>query len=189
MLDANVLTMAGTEGTNEYVVLAASMAGRLGIRKIHCGYRIRFEPADTTDLLELMAMYKYLDMATPKHSWKTPNNQQYRFSTVMEFGEERFVKAAIRQVAEILRESYPQFVDADDVPDWAQEFLQSISYFGQGNYAPIRLLQSVAETIDDPAFVDRVCGPKGTNPKLKEMLIEISVLCDRASEEMGARNS
>lgn len=67
--------MAGTEGTGEYRVIAATKLGRVGFRPLICGsFRIRVEPRD-------QAVAEALSKNFPTGEWKQPGSQ-FRFSTV-----------------------------------------------------------------------------------------------------------
>lgn len=79
-------TMAGTEGTNEYRVLAESSFGRLGYRNLS-GFsadsvRIRLEPSDEAHAA------KIAEVLTPEAGWKQPGDgDQNRFSIVLPKGQ------------------------------------------------------------------------------------------------------
>jgi len=66
--------MAGTESTGEYLVLAVSPLGRLGVRDFHSAYRVRLEPTpEGSD--------KIAEILTRELGWKQPGDQdQNRFS-------------------------------------------------------------------------------------------------------------
>lgn len=74
--------MAGTEGTGEYQVLAASSFGRVGYRLLDSGHvRIRLEPTDrhTSKLAEILSR----DLG-----WKQPgDHNENRFSRVVSKNE------------------------------------------------------------------------------------------------------
>ncbi len=78
----NPWIMAGTEGTNEYLVLASSSFGRVGYRLLPYGkVRIRVEPAS------LRHADKFAEILTHATGWKQPGEgHQNRFSTVLNRG-------------------------------------------------------------------------------------------------------
>lgn len=74
-------TMAGTEGTCEYRVLAVSSYGRIGYRILDNWVRIRVEPATEGHAAR---MAKVL---THEFGWKQPGDgEQNRFSVVLPRG-------------------------------------------------------------------------------------------------------
>jgi len=76
--------MAGTEGTGEYTVRAASVRGRVGVRHLGAGrVRIRFEPASISDGI----MTRWQKELSRDIGYKQPGEQgQNRFSIVVEAG-------------------------------------------------------------------------------------------------------
>jgi hypothetical protein len=76
--------MAGTEGTGEYTVRAASIRGRVGIRHLGAGrVRIRLEPASISDGI----MARWQKELSRDIGYKQPGEQeQERFSIVVSAG-------------------------------------------------------------------------------------------------------
>jgi len=64
--------MAGTDGTGEYAVVAVSVLGRIGYRRLDDGStRVRVEPFNEDSAAA---------MATALSGWKQPDKNQFRFS-------------------------------------------------------------------------------------------------------------
>ena len=86
----NPWTMAGTENTGQYQVLAESSFGRIGYRILPGipGFtpdyvRIRLEPATQAHAA------KIAEQLSRSHGWKQPGDgEQNRFSTVVPLGED-----------------------------------------------------------------------------------------------------
>lgn len=107
----NVFFMAGTEGTGEYVVVAASQRGRVGYRLLGDGsVRVRVEPAaECVD-----------EMAEVFEGWKQPSEEQCRFSMVA-YGPIEAVEAVMLGVKEVSR--HPAFVVGNPAAvSWAETF-------------------------------------------------------------------
>lgn len=76
--DTGLWTMAGTEGTGEYQVLAESSFGRVGYRLLGNHVRIRVEPASDAHAA------KMAQVLTRASGWKQPGDGgQNRFSIVL----------------------------------------------------------------------------------------------------------
>ena len=102
--------MAGTEGTGQYLVLAVSPAGRVGYRVLNGKVRIRLEPASETAEDEMRELFS---------GWKQPNEEQFRFSTVVENGPV-VVEAVEKALAAIGVNAGVEFNPA--AADWQQNF-------------------------------------------------------------------
>lgn len=79
---AGSFSMAGTEGTNEYVGVVESSVGRLGYRPL-CDGRVRVRLEPTEGRADRIAA-----VLTPQNGWKQPNDGQNRFSIVACPGDE-----------------------------------------------------------------------------------------------------
>jgi hypothetical protein len=92
-LESFLFSMAGTEMTFEYVVLAAAAAGRVGYRKIgETQYRVRLEPTHPAAATAMAATGLLA-------GWKQPGNGgQFRFSTVVgtKTGRDAAITTALR---------------------------------------------------------------------------------------------
>lgn len=89
---AELFKMAGTEETYEYVVVAVSKLGRVGVRNLGGGqYRVRLEPSDLEAAEEMQERFA---------DWKQPNNEQFRFSTVAtgEFAMQKALRSALQAI-------------------------------------------------------------------------------------------
>lgn len=114
--------MAGTDGTNEYVVIAANTRGRIGIRDLGLKggqrvYRIRVEPSSwDSGLLE--------EIRDILHEWCGPEGNEtkgnLRFSTV-EMGE-IYYKNSIAQGMNALKITKSEELNPE-APDWAKDLL------------------------------------------------------------------
>ncbi len=99
----NWTRMAGTEGTYEYVVIAATELGRVGVRdftKSGSPLRIRVEPAGRFML--------YHANSLPMQGWKKPGDGgQWRYSIVLPAGEQALegMKQALRAIQAGRRET------------------------------------------------------------------------------------
>lgn len=78
---ADKFYMAGTEGTGQYVVLAAGPKGRIGVRDLGHSVRIRVEPINT----DSGQAASQLGGKIPSN-WKRPSSDQFRFSCVASKG-------------------------------------------------------------------------------------------------------
>ncbi len=89
--DPELWRMAGTEGTYQYIVLAATEFGRIGVRSGPCSslrageHRVRVEPAEGVDKCD----ERFGELA---ENWKTAPNGQRRYSIVVG-SRERLVDA------------------------------------------------------------------------------------------------
>ncbi len=79
------LKMAGSQKTNEYVVMAGTSRGRIGVRRLPCGqcgtdhFRVRIEPANKK------AAASIAKGLTPAEGWKQPGDEgQFRFSKMVD---------------------------------------------------------------------------------------------------------
>ncbi len=71
--------MPGTEGTGEYVVVAATDMGRVGYRELEGGYRIRVEPLNDREL----------QLLSGRSGWKQlGEDDQPRYSTIVGSAED-----------------------------------------------------------------------------------------------------
>ncbi len=93
--------MAGTEKTGEYVVLAVTKRGRLGIRNLgDHGFRIRVEPNGRGNLARLRRRLT-AEKLVRDDGWKQPgDNSQSRFSRVVFYADRasKFVAEALEAI-------------------------------------------------------------------------------------------
>jgi len=69
--------MAGTEKTGEYLVVLCGKYGRLGVRELPEGWRVRIEPSNQKSAEKLHAFF------SEEEGWKQPGDTgQFRFSAV-----------------------------------------------------------------------------------------------------------
>ncbi len=118
--------MAGTEKTGEYVVVVVTPLGRIGYRVLGDDtFRVRLEPSDVTE--KLIAKLA---------SWKQPDKEQKRFSTVIGDSEgsqdnnpEKTLKGALLKGmrALIVRNSELMRVNAE-APEWARKLVDEARY-------------------------------------------------------------
>ena len=88
-------SMAGTERTGEYVVIAMSNIGRVGFRVVGNYVRVRIEPYSVSGEERLGKMF------TEASGWKQPDSHwQYRFSNVFTDPEEAIaaIEIAIKEI-------------------------------------------------------------------------------------------
>ncbi len=123
----NAFYMAGTEGTGEYVVLAKTARGRIGIRVLEGSgtllkdvefARIRVEPTTVS------AANKIGQLLTPEKGWKQPGeDDQNRFSTVVK-GSDKFRTRVVNALKALGAEDLVVTANPD-APKWAQGVLAS----------------------------------------------------------------
>lgn len=122
--------MAGTFGSGQYVVIAATARGRIGVRPLGCALdkiskiesaRVRVEPSESSKIVAGMA--KALD----KKSWKQPGDgDQHRFSTVVEGGGKK-LKSRIEKALVALGAGKLKTEVNPEAPAWAKDIVASLA--------------------------------------------------------------
>jgi hypothetical protein len=80
--------MAGSEESGEYYVILCGKYGRLGVRELSWGWRVRIEPTDQKAADKLRAAFY------PAMGWKQPGDDgQFRFSSI--YSNEKWTKDEI----------------------------------------------------------------------------------------------
>ena len=111
MSDSNNFYMSGTDGSGEYVVVAATDRGRVGFRALNGGQtRVRVEPAGEP-----------VELADCFPSWKQPVEGLVRFSLVCK--DEQSRAAAVRQGLEAIGATAPSLQVNSAAPEWALALL------------------------------------------------------------------
>lgn len=106
------LTMAGTEGTNEYNVLAQSSFGQVGYRDLGKVVRIRFEPSDAK--AEVVA-----ETLSRDAGWKQPgDSDQNRFSILLPKGKD--AETALSTAFGLVKRGRPLVYD-QPAPTWSAD--------------------------------------------------------------------
>lgn len=109
----NPLYMGGTENTGEYLVLAVTPKGKIGVRHLGNQVRVRVEPAKGADLKSSFP---------DKYNWKQPGeDDQPRFSKVLTMGAE-LKKVLLRAVKTLgIKAGEKGVVVNDAAPGWFHE--------------------------------------------------------------------
>lgn len=169
--------MAGTEKTGEYAVLAVGSVGRLGVRNLNGCFRVRFEPVINLDILTIQVM-----LGLSPYNWKSPNNEQIRFSTVVRKDD------LAGALAWILRDMNRQDIEFNkDVPDWIEKHLDEAKLVLRPDLPLIEILRTAEELFASDEFMAMAQSSNG-KPSVKERLIDLSVSCSHALDEMGVQS-
>lgn len=129
MNDGNMFYMAGTEGTGQYLVLASTARGRVGVRVLtgnvkHMSHiheaRVRVEPANANG-----AAREVGKLLIPRLSWKQPNDKQLRFSTVTP-GERKLKRRLTLALKAIGTGVFIAQVNPE-LPNWANTLVSSLA--------------------------------------------------------------
>ena len=118
--NGNWLSMAGTEGTGKYVVLAGSELGRLGVRTLPDGQiRVRVEPVEGESLNGLCGCAGC--------QWKQPGSDgQWRYSNVTD--DEQVASAYVEVALKALTEGGNELiVNFGVVPEWATDVVSQFA--------------------------------------------------------------
>lgn len=122
------LRMAGTEGTYQYAVVAATRRGRVGVRDVGSYYRIRVEPVPRAFATTAIMVTKMAGVLPRDNNWKQPGDGgQDRFSTMVwkdtdEVAER--LEDALRAIG--LAEGLKALVNAG-APKWAKEIASKMA--------------------------------------------------------------
>lgn len=127
----NNFYMAGTEGTGEYLVLASTARGRIGVRVLDGNTkamasaklaRVRVEPAKVKNgAAEEMAK------CLPSSSWKHPANFQQRYSTVVDGGAKKLRRRLVRGLKALGVADGLKTKTNPKAPKWAQNLVASVA--------------------------------------------------------------
>ncbi len=122
--------MAGTFGSGQYVVIAATARGRIGIRPLGCALdkvskiteaRVRVEPSESPKILAGIA--KILD----EKGWKQPGQgDQHRFSTVVRGGGKK-LKGNVEKALVALGAGKLKTEVNPEAPAWAKDLVASLA--------------------------------------------------------------
>lgn len=122
--------MAGTEGTGEYVVIAKTGRGRIGVRPLYGSLdtmsaaeaaRIRVEPVAEKSVVGIAKVL------AAGRGWKQPDSQQNRFSTVVEGGGEKLKLRVLKALTAIGVGEGLKVTMNPKAPKWARKLVTEMS--------------------------------------------------------------
>lgn len=129
----DIFKMAGTEGTNKFIVVLVTDLGRVGFRDYtgNGSYRIRVEPSCNEALEILNRKFPHAFAGLPKPdaprrlAWKRPGDQgQNRFSTEAHSDEE-LKRALITAFSAVLNNNSECAVSRKpECPEWAKKLVE-----------------------------------------------------------------
>ena len=122
MTKRSVFYMAGTEGTGEYMVLAITSRGRIGVRVLDGNIENPDEVATARVRLEPSEGPKTLKTITRQLSgWRQPDSEQYRFSTVVD--DISYLKSSLAEGLSVIGAGVLQTRKNPAAPLWMQDLI------------------------------------------------------------------